>query len=168
MMTSSANYHPAAVAESVDNTPILIAYDGSEFAKAAITEAGGQIRAGRRAIVLTVSYSTEGLLFLGVGGLPGDTPTVQGMIEDAERSAEKVAEEGVGLARDAGFEAEPMVVVGTPIWDQIVQSAERLDASLIVIGSHGRSGLGQVMLGSVAAAVAQHSKRSVLIVHRPH
>jgi K+-sensing histidine kinase KdpD len=58
-------------------------------------------------------------------------------------------------------------VVGSPIWEQIVQSAERLDAGLIVIGSHGRTGLGQVMLGSVAAAVAQHSKRSVLIVHRP-
>ena len=155
------------MAESGENSAILIAYDGSEFAKAAIAEAAGQLRPGRRAIVLTVSYSTEGLLFLGVGGFPADAPTVEGMIEDAERSAEKVAEEGVGLARDAGFDAEPMVVVGSPIWEQIVQSAERFDASLIVIGSHGRSGLGQVMLGSVAAAVAQHSKRSVLIVHRP-
>ena len=155
------------MAESGENSAILIAYDGSEFAKAAIAEAAGQLRPGRRAIVLTVSYSTEGLLFLGVGGFPADAPTVEGMIEDAERSAQKVAEEGVGLARDAGFDAEPMVVVGSPIWEQIVQSAERFDASLIVIGSHGRSGLGQVMLGSVAAAVAQHSKRSVLIVHRP-
>jgi nucleotide-binding universal stress UspA family protein len=155
------------VAESGENSAVLIAYDGSEFAKAAIADAAGQLRPGRRAIVLTVSYSTEGLLFLGVGGFPADAPTVEGMIEDAERSAQKVAEEGVGLARDAGFDAEPMVVVGSPIWEQIVQSAERFDASLIVIGSHGRSGLGQVMLGSVAAAVAQHSKRSVLIVHRP-
>ena len=155
------------MAESGDNSAVLIAYDGSEFAKAAIGEAADQLGPGRRAIVLTVSYSTEGLLFLGVGGLPADAPTVEGMIEDAERSAEKVAEEGVGLARDAGFEAEPEVVVGSPIWEQIVQSAERLDAGLIVIGSHGRTGLGQVMLGSVAAAVAQHSKRSVLIVHLP-
>jgi nucleotide-binding universal stress UspA family protein len=155
------------VAESGDNSAVLFAYDGSEFAKAAIAEAADQLRPGRRGIVLTVSYSTEGLLFLGVGGLPADAPTVEGMIEDAERSAEKVAEEGAGLARDAGFDAEPEVVVGSPIWEQIVQSADRLDAGLIVIGSHGRTGLGQVMLGSVAAAVAQHSKRSVLIVHRP-
>jgi nucleotide-binding universal stress UspA family protein len=149
------------VAESGDNSAVLFAYDGSEFAKAAIAEAADQLRPGRRGIVLTVSYSTEGLLFLGVGGLPADAPTVEGMIEDAERSAEKVAEEGAGL------DAEPEVVFGSPIWEQIVQSADRLDAGLIVIGSHGRTGLGQVMLGSVAAAVAQHSKRSVLIVHRP-
>jgi nucleotide-binding universal stress UspA family protein len=108
--------------ESGANSAVLIAYDGSEFAKAAIAEAADQLRTGRRAIVLTVSYSTEGLLFLGVGGLPADAPTVEGMIEDAERSAEKVAEEGAGLARDAGFDAEPEVVVGSPIWEQIVQS----------------------------------------------
>ena len=36
---------------------------------------------------------------------------------------------------------------------------------MIVIGSRGRTGLPKVLLGSVAAAVAQHSRRSVLIVH---
>jgi hypothetical protein len=41
-----------------------------------------------------------------VGGLPADAPTVEGMIEDAEQSAKKVAEEGVELAREAGFDAD--------------------------------------------------------------
>jgi nucleotide-binding universal stress UspA family protein len=36
---------------------------------------------------------------------------------------------------------------------------------LIAIGSRGRTGLSKVLLGSVASAVAQHSGRSVLIVH---
>jgi hypothetical protein len=36
-----------------------------------------------------------------------------------------------------------------------------------VLGSHGRSGLAGVLIGSVAEAVAAHSRRSVLIVHRP-
>jgi nucleotide-binding universal stress UspA family protein len=44
--------------------------------------------------------------------------------------------------------------------------ADEHGARLIVLGSHGRSGLSGVFVGSVAAAVAQHSPRSVLIVHR--
>jgi nucleotide-binding universal stress UspA family protein len=38
---------------------------------------------------------------------------------------------------------------------------------LIVLGSHGRSGLARAVVGSVAGAVSSHCKRSVLIVHRP-
>jgi nucleotide-binding universal stress UspA family protein len=44
-------------------------------------------------------------------------------------------------------------------------AADQHDASLIVLGSHGRSGLAGAVLGSVASAVAAHSRRSVLIVH---
>ena len=69
------------------------------------------------------------------------------------------------MAREAGFEAEPRVLIGDSIWSLIVQGADQESADLIVIGSRGRSGLKLAVLGSVAAAVAQHSKRSVLIVH---
>jgi nucleotide-binding universal stress UspA family protein len=40
------------------------------------------------------------------------------------------------------------------------------DAGLVVIGSRGLSGIKHVVLGSVAAAVAQHSKRAIFIAHR--
>jgi nucleotide-binding universal stress UspA family protein len=36
-----------------------------------------------------------------------------------------------------------------------------------VLGSHGRTGIGLVLLGSVAAAVARHTDRPVMIVHGP-
>jgi nucleotide-binding universal stress UspA family protein len=52
-------------------------------------------------------------------------------------------------------------------WKRIVTFAEERGASLIVLGSHGHGGLSDVLVGSVAAAVASHSRRSVLIVHRP-
>jgi nucleotide-binding universal stress UspA family protein len=54
-----------------------------------------------------------------------------------------------------------------PTWRGIVDAADQHDASLIVLGSHGRSGLVGAVLGSVASAVAAHSRRSVLIVHAP-
>ena len=51
-------------------------------------------------------------------------------------------------------------MTGGPAWNRIVEAADERDADLIVIGSRGRSGLKYAMLGSVAAAVSQHSKRT--------
>jgi nucleotide-binding universal stress UspA family protein len=148
-----------------ESSPVLIAYDGSDFAKAAITEAASQLATGRRAIVLTVSEPLGGIPFFGAAGALVEPETMEGLVDAAEQSAEKVAGEGAGLARDAGFEAEPLVVIGGPVWNLIVEAADQRGADPIVIGSRGRSGIAHILLGSVAAAVAQHSKRSVLIVH---
>lgn len=145
--------------------PVLIAYDGSDFAKAAVAEAGEQLDNGRSALVLTVYEPLEKIPFFGAAGVPIESETMEGLLVSAREGAEKIAEEGCELARDAGFEAEPLVVDGAPAWNQIVEIAEERNADLIVIGSRGLSGLKHVVLGSVAAAVAQHSKRSVLIVH---
>jgi nucleotide-binding universal stress UspA family protein len=154
------------LARSEDNAPILIAYDGSDFARAAIAEAGRQLAPSRRAIVLTVSEPLEEVPFLGASGAPIDPGTMDQFLAAAREGAEKIAEEGCALARDAGFEAESRVLIGDSIWSRIVENADQEGADLIVIGSRGRSGLKLAVLGSVAAAVAQHSKRSVLIVHQ--
>jgi nucleotide-binding universal stress UspA family protein len=153
--------------ESATDAPTLIAYDGSDFAKAAVSEAARQLTSGRSAIVLTVCDPPGEIPFLGIGGVSVDEATLRDVFADARAGAEKVAEEGAGLARDAGLQAEALVVAGAPAWKQIVETAEQCDASVIVVGSHGRSGITYALLGSVATAVAQHSKRSVLIVHRP-
>jgi nucleotide-binding universal stress UspA family protein len=154
------------VTTNESGAPVLIAYDGSEFAKAAIADAGSQLVPGSSAIVLTVSEPLESIPFLGAAGVPLDSTSVEGILDAAKAGADKVAEEGAQLAREAGFEAEPLVETGGPTWNRIVEVADQRDARLIVIGSRGRSGLSYAVLGSVAAAVAQHSKRSVLIVHR--
>ena len=59
-----------------------------------------------------------------------------------------------------------MAVEAAPTWKGIVETAEEHDASLIVLGSHRRSGLVGHLLGSVAAAVVTHSATSVLVVHQ--
>lgn len=148
-----------------DTRPILIAYDGSDFAKAAITDAAGQLSAGREAVVLTVREPLEAMSFLGSGGVGVDQDAIEKVTAGSESGAEAVAAEGAELARDAGLDARPQVATGVPIWQLIVKVAEDLDAGLIVIGSHGRSGISLVLLGSVATAVAEHSNRSVMIVH---
>jgi nucleotide-binding universal stress UspA family protein len=149
-----------------EQRPVLIAYDGSSQAKGAIVEAGRVLGAGRRAVVLIVREPIDHFEYAGLGGgTTLDPATVSAMQEAAENEATAVAEEGASLARDSGFVAEARVEADPSPWQEIVAVADELDADVIAIGSRGRTGLSKVLLGSVASAVAQHSGRSVLIVH---
>lgn len=71
------------------------------------------------------------------------------------------------LARDLppGLVERITTEVGTP-WDAIVRAGRSLDADLIVVGSHGFSGIDHV-LGTTAAKVVNHADRNVLIVRTP-
>jgi nucleotide-binding universal stress UspA family protein len=145
-------------ANDTQDGPVLFAYDGSEHAKAAIREAGRQLRKGRRAIVLSV---WEPLGAVSLAGAPGIPPV--GMTAGIEEEARQLAEEGAKLARAAGFQAEPIAEQGDPIWERIVESAEAHGADIVVMGSHGRTGVKLALLGSVAQATARHTDRPVLI-----
>jgi nucleotide-binding universal stress UspA family protein len=141
--------------------PIVFAYDGSKLAKLAIDEAGRQLAPGRDALVLTVWQPFD------VGFVPAVALRLDAAkIADVRTAAERTAADGALLAKAAGFNASSLEAEVAPTWKGIVHVADEHDASLIVLGSHGRTGLAGVLLGSVAEAVAAHSRRSVLIVHR--
>jgi len=138
--------------------PILFAYDGSGSAKVAISQAAEHLQSGRRALVLTV-WEPLSAAFIGGGVAPN------GLEKDVEIDARQVAEEGTRLAREAGFEAEPAVERGEPIWQRILEVANERDVGIVVMGSAGRTGISRVLIGSVAGAVVTHSDRPVLIAH---
>ena len=114
--------------------PILFAYDGSEQAKAAIREAAAQLRPSSRALVLMVWQPQPSAAhpFAPGVGLPSD------LEERLEQEAMKKAKKGAALARLVGFDATALVERGIPVWSGI---ADDHDASVIVMGSHGRTGL---------------------------
>ena len=146
-----------------ESGPVLFAYDGSELAGHAITEAGRQLRAGRDAVVLTI-WEPFNVGFLPVDGAGFDAAGA----DEVKAAAEKTASQGASLAEAAGFHAETMTAEGAPTWKGIIDAAESRDATLIVLGSHGRSGVTSLVIGSVASAVTAHSRRSVLVVHHRH
>jgi nucleotide-binding universal stress UspA family protein len=83
--------------------------------------------------------------------------------------AEAMLEEGVRVARDAGFEAEgELVAADRKTAELIVAVAEQRDAPLIVMGQRGRSGLKAALLGlgSVAQGVLNSYDGPVLLVGR--
>jgi nucleotide-binding universal stress UspA family protein len=80
-------------------------------------------------------------------------------------------EEGRMLVRDAAtrvqsvYSAETAVLDGAPV-DSIVEYARQCHADLLVIGSHGRSGLHRLFLGSVAEGVVRNVSVPVLVVRQ--
>jgi nucleotide-binding universal stress UspA family protein len=148
---------------SNDSGLVLFAYDGSELAGHAITEAGQQLLTGRDALVLTI-WEPFNVGFLPVGG-PGFDAAGP---DEVRAAAEKTASYGASLAEAAGFRATAMTAEAAPTWKGIIDAADARNASLIVLGSHGRSGVTGLVVGSVAAATAAHARRSVLIVHNRH
>ncbi len=141
--------------------PVLFAYDGSDVAKAAIIEAGRQLPSRRDALVLTV-WRTFAVEFIPEPGAQFDAACA----DDVGQAAEQTAEHGAALADAAGFRASALAVQGTPVWQAVVDAADKHDASLIVLGSHRRAGLGGRVAGKIAADVATRTDRSVLIVHQ--
>jgi nucleotide-binding universal stress UspA family protein len=106
------------------------------------------------------------ILFRSVG-VPHEIPveaytmTPASLAELLEREARKYLEK-VAAALPAGVVAETVVSVGTP-WQGICAAADHHKADLVVIGSHGYSGIDK-LIGTTAAKVVNHAKQSVLVV----
>jgi nucleotide-binding universal stress UspA family protein len=106
------------------------------------------------------------ILFRAVG-VPHEIPveaysmTPSNLAEMLEREAKKYLDQ-VARALPADMLAETVVHVGTP-WQGICSAADHQKADLIIIGSHGYSGLDR-LLGTTAAKVVNHAKQSVLVV----
>jgi nucleotide-binding universal stress UspA family protein len=145
---------------------ILIAYDGSPAAEAAVAAAGTLLATdGAEAVVLSVwePIVVEAVPLSGLGPL-----AVPSNVGEADRSSEdaarELAERGAGAARAAGLEARAAWIAdadGTA--EAIVAAADDFDARLIVLGSRGLTGV-RAALGSVSQHVLRHAKRPVLVV----
>jgi nucleotide-binding universal stress UspA family protein len=148
---------------------IIICYDGSDDAKAAIEKAG-QLFEGRPATVLTVWERFVDIIARTGGGFGysaslADPDAIDRASEEAARSS---ADEGVGLARAAGLNPQPRTRsrAGT-IAEAILEEAEADKADVIVMGSRGLTGVRSFLLGSVSHAVLQHADRPVVVVPSP-
>lgn len=142
---------------------ILICYDGSSDAREAIARGAALLR-GQRATVLTVWSPFDAAAL----GLSGGVEDMQASDEAGRVHAEHQAQEGARLAIEAGFDAEPRTVEKrTTIEDAILGEADTLEATAILMGSRGLTGVKSLLLGSVSHAVIQHADRTVIVVPSP-
>jgi nucleotide-binding universal stress UspA family protein len=154
--------------------PVLIAYDGSEVARAAVRQAA-ELFAGRPALVATVWEPGLAVVAmgrpdaLGMSTVP-DPATVETIDRLQREHASTVAADGAELARSLGLAAAPQAVPdGVDVADTLIDIARQRGAVVVVVGSHGISGLRNRLLGSVSRKLIEHCDRPVLVIrdHSP-
>jgi nucleotide-binding universal stress UspA family protein len=147
-----------------DTTVILIAYDGSADAQAAVERGAKLLRDGQAAILSVWEPIIDVLERTGSAFAIGDMD-YQTVDRESEAQARKRAQEGARYAEQAGLKAQVEVrprqdsVAGT-----ILAAAADLDADAILIGTRGLTGVKSLLLGSVSHAVVQHADRAVIVV----
>ena len=157
---------PRGHVETADG-PLLICYDGSEDARHAI-ERAGNLLPDRHTLVLTVWEPIVGGASLAWAGMGISGVNSVELDREAAEEGGRIAGEGVRLARAAGLRAEPVVVEATgPVWKTILDIADQHDATMIIMGSRGLTGVRSMLLGSVSNALAHHSERPTLVIRQP-
>jgi nucleotide-binding universal stress UspA family protein len=153
---------------------VLIAYDGSECAEAALDDLGqaGLPETGE-AVVMSItevwlppppasSYEiVEQAMLVHV---PADLKKVYVKGSHAVKAAKALAERGAARVRASfpKWKVQAEAIYGSPAWE-LVFKADAWKPDLIVVGSHGRSALGRFVLGSVSQRVLTEAHGSVRI-----
>jgi universal stress protein A len=139
---------------------VMMASDFSTASRAAFARAVALAEANRATLLLVHAISMP------PPTLGGEyvAPQTWDRIEAANRAAaQKELATLVAKARRAGVRASALVVSGPP-HEVIVRTARSKRADLLVVGTHGRTGLGRFFLGSVAARVVASAPCPVLTV----
>jgi nucleotide-binding universal stress UspA family protein len=153
-----------------DDGPTLIAFDGSAAARQAVAAAAALLKP-RAMLVLTVWEAGLAQAALApppdVTMTPAVDPATMLSVDEALRGhAERVSNDGAELARSLGLEAEPLAMADArDIARTIVDVAREHNASTIVVGSRGLSGLRARFEGSTSKGVVKHAHCPVVVVH---
>jgi len=141
---------------------ILVPTDFSEPAELAWKHAVELAKVHGSKLVLV--YVVEPLLsHYGVVGL---IPGVKEMEEEHDTQSRLKLKELIAETREGGMEVACHVLKGKP-WQVVVDEAKKAGADLVVMGTHGRTGIGHESIGSTAERVVQHAPCPVMVV-RPN
>lgn len=143
---------------------ILVAIDGSALADRALDQTITIAKALNSDVtVVTVSEpaSVVGAGYYAGTGYIGDP--IPGLVEAQEKSARDLLADAEAKVKAAGLPAKTVYVNDSFPAEGIVLTAEKLGVDLIVMGSHGRRGLGRLLLGSQTSNVLAQTKTPVLV-----
>ena len=147
---------------------ILIPTDGSPLSAQAANAGVALARTlGAEVVALYVTQP-----FAATIGFDGMAAAYAITDEDYEKAsseqAKKYVQAIVDRAQTGGVKATPLVVSNFNVADGVDQAAKDQGCDLIFMGSHGRSGLSRLLLGSVTSKVLSISETSVLVYHVKH
>lgn len=136
---------------------IVVAFDGSDYSKAALLEASNWIKrhGGSAVLVHAVFFDEEEF-----GGI---TEQIEKRMTFGKRICYQANED---VFASLGIKLESIICEGNPP-DAIVDIATAKKSDLIAIGTHGRKGIKRLLMGSVTSRVIASSPCDVLVVKKP-
>lgn len=144
---------------------ILIPTDGSELADHAVTHGlslAKSVTARVSVIVVEAPFDFGGFLESNVKQMP---EAISKHAEEIKRHATSVLKRAAEAAKLASVSCDTIQVEDAQPYEAIIKAANDKGCDLIVMASHGRSGLSAVLLGSVTNKVLTHTKTPVLVCH---
>jgi len=136
---------------------ILVPTDFSEYADQALNDAIQLAQQLQAHITLLHIIDTAPL-----GVVEGATMLPPSYWQELETDIEQIMEESLKRLHDVGLQGETVIVHGVP-FQTIVDTAEDKGADVIIMGTHGRTGLPHALIGSVAEKVVRLAPCPVLV-----
>ncbi|MGD9786984.1 MAG: universal stress protein [Sulfuricellaceae bacterium] len=141
---------------------ILVAVDGSDTSEHALREAISLARDQQARLRIVYAIETVNI---NAGSEFSPPPDMEKWWADAGR---EILDKARNQAQEAGVEAETRLIeidkLGEGVPDAIVEDARAWPADLVVAGTHGRTGLAHLLMGSVAEGIVRHCRTPVLLV----
>lgn len=141
---------------------ILVPVDGSETSFSAVKKAAELAKAFNAKITVVQVLALDPY----IAAEYITRAQTNDLIERARSSVENNLQQAKVKFSEEGIEVETKLLEGQVIHREIVEAATTLNSDLIVIGSHGRTGLKKLLLGSVAQNVLAEVHTPVLIVRQ--
>ncbi len=149
---------------------ILVCLDGSKLAEAILPYAVEEGQRFNGELVLFRAFSEPSTISLALPGMPGvpiDTRAKdRALVADEQETENYLQALAAKLQAETGLTVSYAEVLGAA-GPAIVTYCGQQNIELVTIATHGRSGLGRVMLGSVADHVIRHSNVPILLIRPP-
>jgi nucleotide-binding universal stress UspA family protein len=142
---------------------ILLCTDGSDIALAALRQALPVLAPATRTVVVTVTAPADPSLVSGTGFAGGvmTADEQDALLEREKAAAQQVLDETVAALQLDG--AETMIRWADHAGDEICTLAAELPASVVALGTHGRSGIRRAVMGSTSDHVVRHAPCPVIV-----
>jgi len=144
---------------------VIIGVDDSPYSKAAL-EFVRNMSWPADTTVMVVSSVTPPIVPYMTSYSPAENIQLETAVAEMTKSTQRLVSRGEESLRSPGLRTESHVLEGDPR-ETLVDFAKAKHVDLVVVGSHGRSGIEKLLLGSVASHLVSHAPCSVLVVKRP-
>jgi nucleotide-binding universal stress UspA family protein len=142
---------------------ILVATDGSELSARAVTKAIGLASAlGAELFALKVVHLQHEAHW--DGGMNHERAAHAKLEAQQAEQAQAIVAAVKESAQGSGIRVTPLTAKAVSVADALIEAAQQNGCDLVVMASHGRSGLARVLLGSETQHVLTHSQIPVLVI----